>query len=262
MLIEGDPQDRNFVTSLARGLTLLQALSAHPQGLSNGALAEAAGLPKPTVARLIHTLVKLGYVTQDKSAGVYRSTAKLMALGGQAAPSMNMAALATPELRDIRDTGPNSGVTASLVEIVGARCVFRVVEQSRQENALWLLGGVTAHILDTAVGRAILATTDQVLQDQIIEAVQAVDPKSPEEQKRAFETGKQELKDHGYVTGFGHWRSDINGIAVPVRMPGSFHVYGISTGGPAHLVSQDELREVYAPLLKAAAQRIEAQGLV
>ncbi|MEO1307839.1 MAG: IclR family transcriptional regulator [Pseudomonadota bacterium] len=247
--------DRKFVTALARGLDVLRALSAHPKGLGNTALAKATNLPKPTIARLTHTLIELGYVRFDTVTGTYCVTPKLLALGANAADRLDIAALAGPELAALRD-GPNPGITASLVEIVGARVVFRSVAQSRQQNALWMQAGIMAHVLETAVGRAMLAASDPPQQEQLLEAIKAVDPREDDTVLADFHTGQAEFKTQGYCTGFGHWRADVNAIAVPVRVPGGMQVCGISVGGPTIYVSREELLETYATLLKAAASRI------
>src|SRR5215813_1294806 len=57
---EGLPsKDRQFVTALARGLDILRAFHAGEGMLGNQEIAHRTGLPKPTVARLTHTLTDL-----------------------------------------------------------------------------------------------------------------------------------------------------------------------------------------------------------
>ncbi len=55
-------KDRQFVTALARGLDILRAFHAGEGMLGNQEIAHRTGLPKPTVARLTHTLTELGYL--------------------------------------------------------------------------------------------------------------------------------------------------------------------------------------------------------
>src|SRR5262245_41883184 len=58
----GKTKDRQFVTALARGLEILRAFIPNDGPLGNGEIAQRTGLPKPTVARLTHTLTRLGYL--------------------------------------------------------------------------------------------------------------------------------------------------------------------------------------------------------
>ena len=56
-----EDNDRQFVTALGRGLTLLAAFEQHQQ-LSHQQLCQMTTLPKATITRLIHTLMTLGFL--------------------------------------------------------------------------------------------------------------------------------------------------------------------------------------------------------
>lgn len=250
-----DAQDRNFVTSLSRGIKILEALGQHPDGLSNTELSRLTELPKPTIARLTHTLIRLGYLRFNKTANTYKVTAKLMGLGAHAARTVDMAELTLPELIALRD-GPNPGITVSLTEILGARVVFRKVVQSKQQNALWMQAGIIADILETAAGRAMLLASDPLEQVQLLELIKTNGTADAEDQ---FRVAQSEYSAKGYCTGFRNWRADVNAIAASFRAPGGMKVYAISVGGPSVFVGEDELERVYAPLLTAAVKRIAGQ---
>src|SRR5690606_20818969 len=57
------PNDRKFITALARGLDVLSVFRPDDRLLGNQEIAARTGLPKPTVSRLTYTLTKLGYLT-------------------------------------------------------------------------------------------------------------------------------------------------------------------------------------------------------
>ncbi|WP_157995607.1 helix-turn-helix domain-containing protein [Peristeroidobacter soli] len=61
------PRDRKFVEAVARGMSILQAFGQRGGPLSNSDLHELTGLSKPTVTRLTHTLVVLGYLRRTKN---------------------------------------------------------------------------------------------------------------------------------------------------------------------------------------------------
>lgn len=82
-------QDRNFATTLARGLSVLRAFRAGDDGLSNAEIAERTRLPKSTVSRLTFTLGCLGYLTQPQRNGLYRPGPTLLAMGHVAAASLS-----------------------------------------------------------------------------------------------------------------------------------------------------------------------------
>jgi len=53
--------DRQFATTLARGLEVLRCFTPLEPLLGNKEISVRTGLPKPTVSRLTYTLTKLGY---------------------------------------------------------------------------------------------------------------------------------------------------------------------------------------------------------
>lgn len=57
---EGFAGDKQFATTLARGIELLRCFAAGDAMLSNAELAQRTGLPRPTISRLTYTLVALG----------------------------------------------------------------------------------------------------------------------------------------------------------------------------------------------------------
>ena len=59
------------IEPVRRSFAILEALSRRPQG-TIAALADETGLPRPTVARLLKTLMELGYATQVSRHDGYR----------------------------------------------------------------------------------------------------------------------------------------------------------------------------------------------
>ena len=59
--------DAAFATTLAKGLVVLEAFKAGATLLGNLELSRLTGIPRPTVARLTHTLAELGYLRYDSA---------------------------------------------------------------------------------------------------------------------------------------------------------------------------------------------------
>src|SRR5690606_26882640 len=64
--------DRQFATTLARGLELLRCFTPQQPVLGNKELAQRMDLPRPTISRLAYTLMCMGYLAQDQDSGKYR----------------------------------------------------------------------------------------------------------------------------------------------------------------------------------------------
>jgi len=67
------------IEPVRRSFAILEALSRRPHG-TIATLSTETGLPRPTVARLLNTLVELGYATQVSRLLGYRLTDRVLAL--------------------------------------------------------------------------------------------------------------------------------------------------------------------------------------
>src|ERR1051325_5707747 len=54
-----------YVEALARGLTVIRSFGRERSAMTLSDVARATNLPKPTVRRVLHTLVDLGYAATD-----------------------------------------------------------------------------------------------------------------------------------------------------------------------------------------------------
>ena len=68
-----------MIEPVGRSFAIMEALSRRPHGTIS-ALAAETGLPRPTVVRLLKTLVELGYVTQVSRDIGYRLTDRVLGL--------------------------------------------------------------------------------------------------------------------------------------------------------------------------------------
>lgn len=86
--------------TFAKGLMLLETLVALEEPASVTRLANLLGLYKSNVHRLLQTLVACGYVVQT-AEGRYTPSLRLVEMGGTVWRAVDLAALATPTLREI-----------------------------------------------------------------------------------------------------------------------------------------------------------------
>ena len=67
--------------ALDRGLAVLEALDARPEGMSLSEISRVIGSPKNSTSRLVQTLMVRGYVERDEATMIIRLTGKLLRLG-------------------------------------------------------------------------------------------------------------------------------------------------------------------------------------
>ena len=89
--------------TLARGLALLTALGEEQDGATVSGLAEATGLDRAVLYRLLDTLTGEGFVTRDPETRRYRLGLAMLELGVQAASGLEVRRLAGPGLRALME---------------------------------------------------------------------------------------------------------------------------------------------------------------
>ncbi len=253
-----EDKDRNFITALARGLDVLRCFRPHETVLSNADIAKRTGLPKPTVSRLLYTLCKLDYLALDDASGGYRLSTGVLTLGFGVLSGMDIADRAKDVLRDLRD-GPNKYITAAVAQCHLTDVVYIAAERSREEISLAISIGSRLPLFFSAIGRAILVGMSDTEREQAFANGALHLPDSIAAQKDSYATAKSEFDALGYCTGYGDWRPDVNGIAVPIKSLDG-RVFAINVGGPAFNVKQKQLETVYAPRLIAAAKMLSLQS--
>ena len=77
---DSERQDPRFLTTVERGLRVLEAMSAHYGAMSLTELSRTTDLTVPTLQRLTATLVEAGYVEKESSSKRYKLTVKTVDL--------------------------------------------------------------------------------------------------------------------------------------------------------------------------------------
>src|ERR1700732_3567774 len=95
----GDP---NFMTSLARGLTVIQAFTQKKRQLTISQLSVKTGLSRAAVRRCLYTLAKLGFAGSDDGSR-YSLRPRLLKLSHTFISSMPLAASAQPVMRHLTE---------------------------------------------------------------------------------------------------------------------------------------------------------------
>lgn len=251
-----DGKDRNFVTALARGLEVLRCFGSSDVTLTNSDFSERTGLPKATISRLTHTLCALDYLVADTRVGTYRLSGGVLQLGFAALSSMDISERAAPEMRALREEGPNPFITVALGEQHRTEVIYLATETSSEDVSLVIRVGSRLPLFHSAIGKAVLVGMDEAKRERVFEFVRDQGPAAEDDAHTLFEAAQREYADRGYCTGYGTWRPDVNGIAVPVVHAQEKRFYGLNVGGPAYRVKPKQLEGIYADRLRRAADAL------
>ena len=149
------PRDPLFINSLAKGLGILEAFSAHAPKLNLSELAEATGLHKAAVQRYTHTLLKLGYLERGPDKRYFLAP-RVMLLGYALLQGSELVERVRSYLREFAET-LNCSVNFSILDDTKALVLFRH-EIRRSFFQYDIQAGTKLPLYCTSMGKVLLAS--------------------------------------------------------------------------------------------------------
>ncbi len=245
--------DRQFATTLARGLELLRCFSPVQQMLSNKELAQQLALPRPTVSRLTYTLMRMGYLAQDADSGKYRLGSAVLSLGFPLLETFPVRQRARPAMlqlaQDIRGT-----VAIAIRDRLDMVCIEVTRGGVRSGHPIDI--GRTYSMCGTAVGRAYLAACSPPERQALINQIKV---KAPEEWARHEERLMQSLADHprlGCCISVGEVYADVQAVAVALGKVDRGELLAINASFQRRKLDGRWLVDEVAPKLIALARTL------
>jgi DNA-binding IclR family transcriptional regulator len=250
-----DAGGRLFVTALARGLEVLSAFKAGDGALGNLELARRTELPKPTISRITHTLTQLGYLAYNSRLGTYELGGRTLTLSYAALANLDIRRVARPIMQHLAEAH-----NLHIALAVRDKLTMLNVETCEGHGpiGLRLAPGSRVPIAVTAIGKAYLTAISEDERNRVMDALRRQYGDEWPLIKRSIETSIRDVEERGFCVSAGEWRKDINAVGAPIAAPGGGAIYALSFGGPAYLVSQDQLDHEFGPALAAAARTIGA----
>lgn len=251
---EASGKDPQFATTLARGIDILLSFRVGESVLGNKEFVQRTGMSKTTVARLTHTLSKLGYLRHDARLEKYRLGAPVLSMGYPLLANMQIRQLARPLMRELSE---QTGGAVSLG--IRDRIHMIYVETSRSTDRLVRTPDIGAPIpiLTTAMGRAWMCKAPPAERDAVLNQIRV---KDPEHYKRYYEGAMQAMQAYQrrhYCANRGEWRSDVYGFAVPLSQPVDSNLFVFNCGIPAVNGSYTAIEREVAPRLVSLVRSIE-----
>ncbi len=250
--------DRPFVSSLARGMSILRAFRAEDKVLGTQALAERTGLHKTTVSRLLGTLTKLGYLRYMPEYGKYAVSNQVLTLGYAALGRFGFGELIRGRMEEIAARG-DCVVALSVRD--GLDMMFVELIRKPTAVALHLNVGSRIPLAESAPGRAYLCAAEPEIRDQAFRDLEKLHGAAWKAGKEAaLLAALERMKVQGHSDSFGEWKAEHNAIGIPLRDPLTGDIYTLSVGGNAANLPPDLLRREHLPKLMGAARDIAALG--
>lgn len=245
--------DRQFATTLARGLELLRCFTPEEPILGNKDLAQRLNLPAATVSRLAYTLSCLGYLAPTEQYGKYQLGSAVLSLGHPVLAQFTVRRQARPLMLEL---ARSTGGTVSIG--IRDRLSIIYIESARhwQRRVYPMEIGTRHSMAGTAVGRALLMACRPTEREALINQLKV---KAPEEWRRHQRSLTESLRGyakHGSCVSVGEIFPDVQAVAVPLGR--------IDRGEPAAIncsfqgLPPDEnwLRREIAPQLQALVREL------
>ena len=248
-----DDNDRQFVTALGRGLTLLSAFEHHEQ-LSHQQLCQMTTLPKATITRLIHTLMTLGFLRITEH-GQYQLGSSAVRLSATAWSRHDMVAAAEPLLRQFASSNE---VSVNLATEVEGEMRYHACCRSPARLSVNLQVGSAVPVARTAIGRAFYAVSSPTRQAVISSNLQEnLSEKDYEQAKIILNKAAEHYKKYGYTISDGEFSNDILAVAVGVfDIATGQYTYSLNASVPRANWEAEEYNKMIVPKLQMLAQQI------
>jgi IclR family pca regulon transcriptional regulator len=246
----GDP---NFMTSLARGLAVIQAFSGRPRHATISHLSQKTGFSRAAVRRCLYTLTKLGFAGSEDNRHFFLQP-RVLTLGHSYISSMPLATAAHPILERVSHLVRESSSIAILdgVEII---YIARV-------NVTRILGihlGVGSRLpaFCTSMGRILLANLPpEDLQSSLANIkFTRYTGRTVGTTDALLEMLDQARRD-GYAMVDQELELGLRSMAVPIWNLTGRVVAAVNVGAHAQRVSSQEMQKNFLPHLQAAAQEL------
>lgn len=246
--------DRNFITALARGLDVLACFGPRSTSLSLTTLARRAGLPKATVARIVYTLSELGYMRQSVETRHYSLGPAVLALGNPVLASLPIRQIAQPLMREL---AVKCGGTVSLGVLDRDRVVYVETARSTPNPEHIPDIGRIWPILESAIGRALLAALPADHRARIVNTIEVREPDRWKRQKPLVERALKDFNRYGYCIALQEARAGYVGVAVALTQAYLGNRLAFNCAMSATDTDEETLRRKIAPLLVAMVEAVQ-----
>lgn len=248
-------KERQVVTALARGLSVLRCFRQGDRFLGNQEIAVRTGLPKATISRLTHTLTVLGYLNHSKRFNQYSLGPAVLSLGYSMLGNLDILKSARPVMQELAD---DAEASVSLAARDGLHMVYLENCVARANMITLRIDiGARTRIANTAMGRALLCGLPEEERVELIARIRQATPKGEWPQiKAGIDQGMIDFREKGFCFSLGDWRENVNSIAVPLIQADN-SVLAINCGGPAWQLSAEKLDQDIGPRLVDISRRLE-----
>lgn len=255
-VLASSADDAAFATTLAKGLVVLEAFRAGTSLLGNMELSTLTGIPRPTVARLTHTLAELGYLRYDAERAKYRVGARALRMAHPLLADMEFRQIARPMMQELAQSVRG---TVSIGLLDATSMIYVETARSGDVGPHAPDIGMPIPVVMTAMGRAAAATLPQADAALLEERMASEDPELWSAFRDRYRAGLVQCCSRGFCTCWGEYMASIHAVAAPLFHAGETRQsFSINCGIPAFRLQPGQLEGEIGPRIAALADSIRA----
>lgn len=248
-------KDGNYLSTLARGLSVLRAFTKERPEMTLSEVAAATELSPAVARRCLHTLVSLGYV--GRRGKLFLLTPEVMGFASAFLESMNIEEVVQPYLQRLRD---KTGDSASLAVLSDLDILYLVHVSTTRMIHLVAGFGTRFPAYATSLGRALLAHQTRQRIDKYLERVELKSFTTMTiTSKSKLRKILSECRRNGYASIQDELDYGIVSVAVPVFGAQGEILAAINCSTATTRVNRDEMVQTRLPYLRDAAKQIEVE---
>ncbi|GAA3309808.1 IclR family transcriptional regulator [Streptomyces cinereospinus] len=237
-------------------MTVLQALEEGRGPMSLTHIATASGMQPSKAHRYLVSLARVGLVTQSRSSGLYDMGPAMRRLGVESLRRMDEVALVSEHLPELRDRTTHA-VNLSVWGDNGPVVVRW--EYGAHALPITVRVGATMPLLNSAIGGTFLACLPDQLTHPVLCGQLETDTLDTATRERVRRV-REDMRREGVASSRGGVIPGVTSVAAPVFTAGESLPLVVSLVMPARGVTEQDLAELSAELLRSTRAMSEELG--
>lgn len=244
----------DFIEALARGLEVITSFAPHRPTMSLTEVANATGLARPTVRRILLTLAELGYVRMDGPG--FALTPRVLDLGVAYVHSMSLWEVARPHMEKLSE---QAGESCSIAQLDGPDIIYVARVAVPKIVTLTVHIGTRFPALQTSLGKVLLSALSTEEVDRVLAEPSrtGITPRwQPDRAEREAEL--REVRARGWALTDEQLARGIRSAAAPLRDGAGRVIAALNINTHAAETTVEHLVGKHLPLLLRTAGEISA----
>lgn len=245
--------ERDFASTLARGLEVITAFGRESQSLTLADVARRTGFSRAAARRLVLTLQELGYIHAEGRQ--YALTPKILELGYAYLGSLELPELSLPFMEEVVQ---RCGESCSISVLSSSEIVYIARRPTSRIMSVNLNIGTKLPAFWTSMGRVLLSALSQAEVERLFHSIKA--------EKFTERTVTDEQALYGIID---RVRADnysivdqeleigLQAIAVPLRNRRGIMVAALNISAHTSRITLPEMQERFLPALQEASMKIQ-----